>query len=60
MYLRCGSGGPQPVLLVLDVDMVTESENISPVERNPVLEVLLKPCRAADVADETSAFISLA
>lgn len=48
------------MLLVLDVDMVTESENISPVERNLVLEVLLKPCRAADVADETSVFISLA
>lgn len=40
------------MLLELDVHMVTESENISPVKKNLVIEVLLMHCRA----DETSVF----
>lgn len=42
------------MLLELDVDMVTESENISPIERNLVIEV-----DAVDVADETNVFLLL-
>lgn len=42
------------MLLQLDVDMVTESENTFPIERNLVIEV-----GAVDVADETNVFLLL-
>lgn len=37
------------MLLELDVDMITESENISPIE---TWLLRLMHCRAVDVADE--------